>query len=101
MIAVIMIQCAPAYCMGRFDPKKHRDFVLIPAKYADREGMYMRRDAYDAFLKMTTKAQEAGIVLTIRSAARNFDYQKGIWERKWRHESTSLGHRYRSQLIQQ
>jgi len=46
--------------MGRFDPKKHRDFVLIPAKYADREGMYMRRDAYDAFLKMTTKAQEAG-----------------------------------------
>ena len=115
MIAVIMIQCAPAntnqstkaspteqsttpkaatkkaimkgldinYCMGRFDPKKHRDFVLIPAKYADRQGMYMRRDAYDAFLKMTTKAQESGIVLTIRSAARNFDYQKGIWERKW------------------
>ena len=71
------------YCMGRFEPKQHADFVAIPVAHADRKGMYMRKDAYDAFVKMSSKALESGITLTIRSAARNFDYQRGIWERKW------------------
>ena len=33
---------------------------------------------------MYDTAKSAGIDLQIRSAARNFKYQKGIWERKWR-----------------
>ncbi len=71
------------YCMGRFDPKTHLDFVAIPLKYADREGMYMRADAYASFEKMYSEAAKEGIKFQIRSAARNFNYQKGIWERKW------------------
>lgn len=71
------------YCMGKFEPKTHADFVAIPIKYADREGMYMRADAYEAFEKMYGEAIKEGIKFQIRSAARNFDYQKGIWERKW------------------
>ena len=71
------------YCMGRFEPKVHDDFTLIPIKYADRKGMYLRKDVLVAFESMFVAAQKAGIDLQIKSATRNFDYQKGIWERKW------------------
>ena len=71
------------YCMGKFEPKSHDDFVSIPIKHADRKGMYMRADAFSAFEKMSEGAKKEGIYIQIRSAARNFDYQKGIWERKW------------------
>ncbi|MCO6487223.1 MAG: M15 family metallopeptidase [Phaeodactylibacter sp.] len=71
------------YIMGRFDPAQHPDFTLVDARYADREGLYLRRDTYEAFLRMREAAKKEGITLVIRSATRNFDYQKGIWERKW------------------
>lgn len=72
-----------SYVMGQFDPATHPDFVAIDTKYADREGMYLHKDTYEAFQRMYAAAQAEGIRLTIRSAARNFDYQKGIWEGKW------------------
>lgn len=71
------------YCMGRFEPNKHEDFEVIPILYADREGMYLRRDVLTAFRYMFEAAKKEGINLQIRSATRNFNYQKGIWERKW------------------
>ncbi len=73
----------PAYLMGKFDPAEHPDFVLIEDKYADRSGLRLRREAYEAFKAMEAAAREAGLRLVIRSATRNFGYQKGIWERKW------------------
>lgn len=75
------------YIMGHFEPEKHPLFVKIDSQYADRAGMYLRKEAYAAFLKMNEAAGEAGINLVIRSAARNFEYQKGIWERKWTGET--------------
>ncbi len=71
------------FLMGKFDPSDHPDFVNIDAKYADRGDRYMHREAYISFIKMYDAAQREGIQLQIKSAARNFDYQKGIWERKW------------------
>jgi LAS superfamily LD-carboxypeptidase LdcB len=71
------------YLMGQFDPARHPDFVEVPARYADREGLLLRKDTYEAFLAMYEAAQADGIQLVIRSATRNFNYQKGIWERKW------------------
>lgn len=75
------------YLMGKFEPAEHKDFSLINIKYADREGMYMRTEAYEDFIKMYEAALTENIPLQIRSAARNFDYQKGIWERKWNGET--------------
>ncbi|MCH2081410.1 MAG: M15 family metallopeptidase [Saprospiraceae bacterium] len=72
-----------AYVMGKFDPAKDSSFVVIDVKYADRAGLYLRTETYEAFKKMHQAAVEDGIKLIIRSATRNFDYQKGIWERKW------------------
>lgn len=76
------------YIMGRFEPDTHPSFELIETKYADREGMYLRSDTYEAFKKMHKAALQDSIELVIRSATRNFNYQKGIWERKWSGETT-------------
>ena len=69
--------------MGKFDPSAHEEFTLIAKSYADREGLYLQKETYKAFQEMNKAAETAGIKLTIRSATRNFDYQRGIWERKW------------------
>ena len=71
------------YIMGKFDPAKHEDFVVIPRKYADREGLYLRKRALNSFVKMQGAAAERGITMEIKSATRNFDYQKRIWDRKY------------------
>ena len=71
------------FITGRFDPSSNEDFILIPEKYTDRPSMLMHKEAFMAFEKMWAAAKEAGHTLIIRSAARNFDYQRGIWERKW------------------
>ncbi len=70
--------------MGKFNPAKDSSFVLIDEKYADRQGMFMNKEAYHAFIKMWEAAQTEQITLVIKSATRNFDYQKAIWERKWK-----------------
>lgn len=69
--------------VGKFREQNHDNFVLIPRKYADRTGKYLQKEALEAFIKMYEAAKTDDISLTIRSATRNFDYQKGIWERKW------------------
>jgi zinc D-Ala-D-Ala carboxypeptidase len=80
-------ESAPEYSvdflMGKFEPADHPDFRLIPSKYADKDNMYIHKDVLGAFIKMAHHASQEGITLQIRSATRNFDYQKGIWERKW------------------
>lgn len=75
------------FITGHFDPSKDSSFVLIPDKYSDRHGMYMKKEAFNAFKKMYDAAKEDNINLVVRSATRNFDYQKGIWERKWKGEA--------------
>jgi LAS superfamily LD-carboxypeptidase LdcB len=71
------------YLMGKFNPAKNNLFTEIPNKYADRSGLYLRKETLVAFIKMHTAAKKAGVRLTIRSATRNFNAQKRIWERKW------------------
>ncbi len=71
------------YIMGKFDPATHPDFIEIPAEYRDKELRYLRKDVLAAFIKMYDAAKESGITLVIKSATRNFDNQKRIWENKW------------------
>lgn len=79
------------FLMGKFDPSEHVDFIEIPEKYASRPGMYLKGKVFEAFLRMHEAAREEGIELVIRSATRNFDAQKRIWEEKWRGERPSAG----------
>lgn len=71
------------YLMGKFDPEQHPDFTRIDPNYADNGNRFLRKDAYEAFKKMYAAALKDGIKLTIISATRNFEAQKGIWEAKW------------------
>lgn len=77
------------YLSGKFNPAKHPAFVKVPVRYANREGYYLREEAFDAFKKMHAAARKDKVNLTIRSAARNFEYQKWIWNRKWREKRKS------------
>lgn len=69
--------------LGKIDPAKDADFTLIDSRYTAKPSSYLRKEAYDAFIQMEEAAAKDGIELTILSATRNFNYQKGIWERKW------------------
>lgn len=77
------------YLMGKFNPAKHDAFIKVPARYANRSGYYLRKSAFEAFKKMHAAAHEDGVKLVIRSATRNFNDQKRIWERKWRSQKKS------------
>lgn len=71
------------YLLGKFNPESDTSFIEIPSSYCNRAGMLMRKEAFNAFREMYEAAKKEGINLKIISATRNFDYQKGIWERKW------------------
>ncbi|HPK09012.1 MAG TPA: M15 family metallopeptidase [Saprospiraceae bacterium] len=77
-----------AFILGKFDPTKTNGFTQIDQKFADRAGLWLNIEAYEAFIRMWEAAKKDNIDLIIRSATRNFDYQKGIWERKWMGETT-------------
>jgi LAS superfamily LD-carboxypeptidase LdcB len=73
------------YLLGRFEPSKDSRFVKLNAEHAQGSALngFLRREAFDAFQKMSTAAKREGLTLTIISATRNFDSQKKIWENKW------------------
>jgi len=72
------------YLLGKFDPSVWPDFVQIPFEYTvARTKMYLRKETYASYEKMRNEALKSDIILNIASAARNFDYQKMLWNNKW------------------
>lgn len=71
------------YLLGKFNPATHPDFTKIRKNHGSKKGMYLRKDAYIAFIKMYNAAKKDGINLKILSATRSFSSQKRIWEAKW------------------
>lgn len=76
---------AVKYLLGHFDPAEDSSFVSIDDRYSagSARGAYLHRETHEAFARMWQAAQADGVELTIRSATRNFAYQKRIWEAKW------------------
>jgi len=85
--------------MGKFNPEKEIEFVEIDLQYASNKGMYMQREAYEAYVEMAEAAKKDGISLKIISATRNFFRQKTIWERKWNGQ-TKVGGKDLSKTIE-
>lgn len=73
------------YLLGKFDPTTHPQFSKLSDEHAQgsAKGAYLRKETYDAFIKMNEAARKEGVELIIISATRNFDSQKRIWENKW------------------
>ncbi|NAS29525.1 D-alanyl-D-alanine carboxypeptidase family protein [Flavobacteriaceae bacterium R38] len=53
------------------------------------EGIGLRKEAYEAFLKMKAAAKKEGINIKVVSGYRNFDRQKAIYESKYRRFTNS------------
>ncbi len=70
------------YIAGRFDPAEHPDFIEFKSDTIQNT-MYLRKEVYNAFLKMAEAAIQDSVHLNIISATRTFEYQKDIWENKW------------------
>lgn len=83
-IALVAQDISKEELLGKFNPAAHPDFVQIDGQHTTKSSIYLRQAAYDAFVQMAAAAKADGITLTIISATRNFNYQKGIWERKWK-----------------
>jgi len=81
--AVIKDTVSKQYLLGKVVPSKDSNFVLIDAKYTSKKNMYLRKEAYKAFIQMHEAALKDGITLTLLSAFRSYNEQKGIWEGKW------------------
>jgi LAS superfamily LD-carboxypeptidase LdcB len=73
------------YLLGKFDPTAHPQFSKLSDEHAQgsAKGAYLRKETYEAFIKMSEAAKKDGVELIIISATRNFDSQKRIWENKW------------------
>jgi len=72
-----------AHLLGHIHPATDANFCQVQVPYANRKGMYLLDEVYEAFLRMHEAAKEDGVRLVIVSATRSFDAQKRIWERKW------------------
>ncbi len=73
------------YLLGRFDPAIDSRFTQITSSHAKGSAVnrFLRKEAFEAFKKMSKAAKKDGVNLFIVSATRNFEYQKKIWEDKW------------------
>lgn len=73
------------YLLGKFDPTTHSQFVKLQDEHTrgGARGAYLRKETYEAFIKMSEAARKDGVKLVIISATRNFEAQKRIWENKW------------------
>lgn len=72
------------FIMGKFDPAQNKRFTVIDQKYTQKKNIYIDTQTYSAFIRMFNDAKKDGFRLVIISATRNFDYQKRVWENKWK-----------------
>lgn len=77
------------FVLGKFDYRKDSSFVKLDTAFTTKE-IYLRKETYEAFLQMQTKAAEQGIYFNIISGTRNFEHQKRIWEYKWNEKYKEL-----------
>ncbi|MBX2956413.1 MAG: M15 family metallopeptidase [Cyclobacteriaceae bacterium] len=78
------------YLLGKFNPYQDARFVQLADQYTggSAKGAYLRKETYEAFIRMAEAAKADGVNLIIISATRNYFQQKAIWERKWMAEAS-------------
>lgn len=79
------------YLLGKFNQNQDERFVQIADQYSggSAKGAYLRKETYEAFVRMAEAAKADGVNLIIISATRNYSQQKAIWERKWTNDTES------------
>ncbi|MFO7789694.1 MAG: M15 family metallopeptidase [Bacteroidales bacterium] len=69
--------------LGKFQPSAHPDFVLADPAVTYFPEIYLRKNTYNAFLKMRQAAMKDNIDLIIRSGTRTFYEQRYLWNQKF------------------
>lgn len=89
------------YLLGKFNPNQDSRFVVLDDLHTagSARGAYLRKETYEAFVRMADAAKEDGVQLIIISATRNYFQQKAIWERKWMAEASIKGEADRAKKI--
>lgn len=82
IIETIQPKIEKAFLLGKFDYKLHEDFKKVDSKFSAKT-LYLQTEVFEAFKKMHEAAKQDDINLIIVSGTRNFEEQKGIWNRKW------------------
>jgi D-alanyl-D-alanine carboxypeptidase len=74
-----------SYLLGKFDPAADPRFAKLGPEHTAGAAVdgYLRKETYDAFIRMAEAAKREGVPLVIISATRNFKSQQHIWENKW------------------
>jgi LAS superfamily LD-carboxypeptidase LdcB len=70
------------YLLGKIDYTKDPYFTSVSTEHCTKP-TYLHKETYKKFKEMFTAAKKDGVILKIISGTRNFNEQKGIWERKW------------------
>ncbi|XKM13569.1 M15 family metallopeptidase [Orbaceae bacterium ac157xtp] len=73
--------------IGQFNEKQDRDFISLDKTVlpVNKTGMYLHKDATEQLIKAYKDfhKQYPNVPFVIVSATRNYNYQNGIWNRKW------------------
>ncbi len=106
LLAFVVFVCtssntAPVYTTndltGRFAPETHQEFVPVASAYTVN-ATHMRKEAYEALVKMFKAANRDGINLIIVSGTRNHTRQTEIWSEKWNNLTNDPAERARTIL---
>ncbi|MDF7666805.1 M15 family metallopeptidase [Orbaceae bacterium ESL0727] len=72
---------------GQFDEKQDNSFIALDSTLlpVNKKGMYLQKEPTQQLIKayQDFKKIHPDIPFTIVSAMRNYNYQNGIWQRKW------------------
>jgi D-alanyl-D-alanine carboxypeptidase len=71
------------FLLGKINYAEDIRFKKLPATICTKENAYLLTTVCDSLEKMIRAANESGINFKVISASRNFEQQKGIWEKKW------------------
>lgn len=67
---------------GQINYETHANFKKLSPQFSSK-AIYLQNVVAEKFEEMCTAALKDGVSLKAISGARNFNYQKGIWDRKW------------------
>lgn len=80
------------FLMGNIKVSSDKRFIKLDEKYAVAgKEVYVYTEVYDKLKLMIESAKEDGIKLKVISGMRTFNYQKSIWERKWKNYKEKNG----------
>jgi D-alanyl-D-alanine carboxypeptidase len=71
------------FLLGKINYANDARFKKLASTICTKENAYLLATVCDSLEKMIQFAKESGISFKVISASRNFEQQKGIWEKKW------------------